>query len=373
MTKKILVTGGAGFIGSHLVDRLISDGNDVRVLDNLEKQVHVDGKIPSYFNSKAEFIEGDVRKTDDLRKAIADVEVVYHLAARVGVGQSMYEINNYVETNTFGTAKLLDLLVNGENSVKKIVVAGSMSEYGEGSYNCGKCGLVIGELRSEGQMSKGEWELKCRNCNAIIEPIPTSEEKPLQVNSIYATTKRDQEEMVMEIGDAYGINSTSLRFFNVYGPRQSLSNPYTGVAAIFLSRMKNNQSPIVYEDGLQSRDFVWIGDIVDACVLAMDSKNAEGKIYNVGSGDHTTILNVAETINKLLGKDIRPKVMGKFRKGDVRHCFSDISKIKNELGFSPKVNFEQGMKELVEWGEKEEAIDMFEKAEKELESKGLVD
>lgn len=371
MSKKILVTGGAGFIGSHLVDRLLDDGHQVRILDNLDPQVHR-GKKPDYLNKKAEFILGDICNTKDIEKALENVEVIFHEAAAVGVGQSMYKIQHYVEVNTVGTAKMLELLVNKENSVEKIIVASSMSIYGEGAYKCGKHGAVYPNLRPQEQLKKHDWEVKCPQCGKDLTPIPTPEDKPLQPTSIYAITKRDQEEMFLAVGNAYGIPTVSLRYFNVYGPRQALSNPYTGVAAIFSSRIKNNNPPLIFEDGRQSRDFVYVTDVAEANVIAMEEKKANYQVFNVGSGSHVSILQVAETLGRLYNKNIKPKIINKYRAGDVRYCFGDIEKI-GKLGFRPKVNFEEGMKKLVRWGETQEARDLSEKATQELVERNLVE
>lgn len=369
--KNILVTGGAGFIGSHLVDMLISEGYRVRILDNLTPQIH-NGKIPYYLNKKAEFIKGDVTKDKDLEKALKDIYAVFHEAAVVGVGQSMYEIEHYIFNNTLGTAKLLDYLANNKHKVKRILVASSMSAYGEGSYRSQKCGLVRPPLRSDEQMRKKEWELICPNCGKILEPIGIPESEPFRCNSIYGVTKQSQEDMVMIFGKSYGIPTTALRYFNVYGPRQSLSNPYTGVAAIFLSRLKNNHSPIVYEDGLQTRDFISVYDIADVNIKCLENEKSFDRIFNVGTGNPVTIKEIAEILARLLGKNIQPEITEKFRSGDVRHCSADISLIKKTLGWSPKWNLEQGMRDLIGWGEKEDAKDLFDKASKELELKGLV-
>lgn len=369
---KVLVTGGAGFIGSFIVDELVQKGHDVVILDNLDKQVHTTGMPPAWLNKKAEFIKGDVRNKDDVRKAMDGVETVFHEAAAVGVGQSMYEMNYYVDVNTRGTANLLEFLANEEHSVKKMLVAASMSEYGEGLYKCGKCGLVEPPLRGEEQMAKGDFEQHCPKCDSILEPVPTPETKHLDCNSVYALTKKDQEELFLMVGKAYGIKAVALRYFNVFGPRQSLSNPYTGVAAIFMSRIKNNNAPVIYEDGIQSRDFVSVHDIAQANMLAMESNAANYEVFNVGAGSQIAIKQVAEILAKLQGSKIKPEITNKFRKGDVRHCFSDISKIKKKLGFKPKVSFEEGMKEIIQWSQDVKAVDKFEQATAELKKKGLV-
>ena len=368
---KILVTGGAGFIGSHLVDALVGRGHDVTIYDNLDPQVHPGGRPPKHLNPGAEFIRGDVRDETALKSAIGKAEVIFHKASVVGVGQSQYQIAHYVGANTAGTATLLDILVNNEHNVGKLIVAASMSSYGEGLYTCKKCGPCRPALRSEEQMAAGDWEPRCPSCGIPAAPIPTPEEAALHCNSIYAVTKKDQEEMCLLIGKTYGIPVVSLRYFNVYGPRQSLSNPYTGVAAIFMSRIKNDRPPVIYEDGLQTRDVVSVEDVVEVNLLAMERSEADGQILNVGTGRALTIRGAAEILAKAYGKPIRPDVTKKFRKGDVRHCYADNTKLKNLLGFSPKFAFEQGIQELIAWSHTAEAVDHFEEAKAELEAKGL--
>jgi len=369
---KILVTGGAGFIGSHIVDKLIEEGHEVRVLDNLEPQVHGKAK-PDYLNPNAEYIFGDILDDKILNKAVEGIEVIFHEAAMVGVGQSMYQIERYMNVNTMGTAKLLEYLVNKEHGVKKLIVASSMSIYGEGAYECEDCGIVYPKLRNEAQLKNKDWEMKCPKCGKNVKPVPTNEDKPLYPASIYAISKRDQEEMSLVIGREYGIPTVALRYFNVYGPRQSLSNPYTGVAAIFSSRIKNNNPPLIFEDGLQSRDFISVYDIVQANILAMKTSTMNYQAFNVGTGKRTTILDVANVLIKLYGREgkIKPEVVNKYRAGDIRHCYADITKIKRH-GFEPKVRFEDGMKDLVEWGEKVKARDDLEKAKMEMERVGLI-
>jgi len=371
MSKKILVTGGAGFVGSFLVDELINQGHDVRILDNLDPQVHPEG-TPSFLNKEAEFINGDITNKNTLKKALGGIEIISHQASVVGVGQSMYQIEHYVRNNTLATSMLLDLLVNTNHDVKKLIIAASMSSYGEGSYECEDCGTIEPELRTEEQMKKGDWEIHCPNCSKPAKPMPTKETKTQNTNSIYAITKKDQEDMSINIGKTYGIPVTALRYFNVYGPRQSLNNPYTGVAAIFMSRIKNNNAPIIYEDGLQTRDFISVHDIIKANILSMENSKADYETFNVGTCSPITIRSIAETLAKLYGKDIKPVITNKFRKGDVRHCFADITKIKSKLGFNPETNFEEGMKELIEWSSGVKAEDKFEQATKELTTKGLI-
>ncbi|HPP67238.1 MAG TPA: SDR family NAD(P)-dependent oxidoreductase, partial [bacterium] len=274
--KKVLVTGGAGFIGSHLCDALIEKGYKVIVFDNLDQQVHPEGKIPEYLNKNVDFIKADVRDYTKLKEAVSKSDYIFHFASAVGVGQSQYQIVRYVDANICGTANLLDILVNTRHHIKKLVVAASMSSYGEGKARCKKCGIFKPELRdlSEGKKVKKKeyWEIKCPLCGRIAESIPTDEDSRLDSNSIYAITKKEQEEMCLLVGKIYGIPVVSMRFFNVYGPRQSLSNPYTGVAAIFISRIKNNRPPVIFEDGLQTRDFIWISDVVRANILALENE-----------------------------------------------------------------------------------------------------
>lgn len=369
---KILCTGGAGFIGSFLVDELVRQGHQVRIYDNIEPQVHPEGKVPDYLNPEAEFIREDIRDYDALARAIEGVDVICHDAAMVGVGQSMYQIRRYMEVNTIGTANLLDILANRKHRVSKLVVASSMSTYGEGAYDCPDCGRVAPPLRSEEQMDSGDFEVHCPGCGRIARQVPTPESKLQEINSYYALAKKDQEDMVMLFGRTYDLPVVALRRFNVFGPRQSLSNPYTGVAAIFLSRLLNNNRPIVFEDGLQSRDFISVHDIVQANILAIESPRADHKIYNVGAGRQVSVLDIARTLSDLLGREIEPEIVGSFRKGDVRHCFADIGRIREDLGFEPQVSLEEGFRELIEWSAGAEARDFGDRATAELREKGLV-
>ena len=366
---KILVTGGAGFIGSHLVDALVQKGHTVRVLDVLEPQVHGEKK-PAYLNAKAEYLWGDVRDRRRLLQALEGIEGVFHEAAQVGVGQSMYEIERYMDHNVLGTAILLDVIVNERLRLKKLVVASSMSIYGEGSYSCAACGPVYPSIRAEEQLKEKRWEMSCPRCGKSASPAPTSEEKPLAPTSIYAVSKRDQEESVLAVGRAYGIPSVALRYFNVYGPRQALSNPYTGVCAIFSARIKNGNPPLLFEDGLQSRDFVHVTDVAQANLLALENPDANNQALNVGTGRPTTVLDIARTLAKLYGRSVEPQLAQKFRAGDIRHCTADISKIQ-ALGFRPRVALEEGLRELVKWGQGVEAVDRVDRAARELEERGL--
>ncbi len=351
--KKVLITGGAGFIGSHLCDGLIERGYRVTVFDNLDRQVHPEGRIPDYLNRRADFINGDIRDYESLKEVVKTHDYIFHLASAVGVGQSQYEISRYTDVNIRGTANLLDILVNTRHRIKKIIVAASMSSYGEGLSECKKCGVFKPALRNlpEGieMKRRSSWEIRCPVCGKITFPVPTHEKTSLDSNSIYAITKKEQEEMSMLIGKTYGIPVVSLRFFNVYGPRQSLFNPYTGVTAIFLSRIKNKRSPVIFEDGLQTRDFIWVKDVVKACIMVLENEKANFEIFNVGTGRPSSILEIAEILIKFMRSKCKPVITYKFRKGDVRHCFADITKIKNTIGFSAEVSLEQLQREGDQW------------------------
>jgi len=363
---KVLVTGGAGFIGSHTVDVLVEKGFDVVILDNLEPQVHGNQK-PDYLNRKAKFVLGDVTNSDTWKNVLKDVDVVIHLAAMVGVGQSMYLPVHYLNVNTLGTAKLYETLLTRlelRKRIQKIIVASSMSIYGEGTYECKNCRIVYPGLRSKEQLEKKDWEIHCPNCGEYVKPIPTNEDKqPLNL-STYALSKYDQEKMSLNYGFALNIPTAALRYFNVFGPRQSLSNPYTGVCAIFSSRIKNNNPPIIYEDGLQTRDFIYVEDIARANLLCLEKFTGIDS-FNIGSGNSTNILKIAEIFIKLHDSNVEPKITGEFRIGDVRHAFGDVSKIKKEVGFVAKISLEEGFKNLIEWSQTQKAVDRFEEAEKE--------
>ena len=367
----ILVTGGAGFIGSHLVDALVERGHRVRVLDALVSQVHGD-EAPRYLNPAAEFIQGDVCDADLVRTALHDVDVVFHKAAEVGVGQSMYEIVRYVRANDLGTAVLLEEMSRAGNRIHKLIVASSMSIYGEGAYECPKCGRVNPQLRSVEQLLAREWDFTCPACGAPLLPIPTAEDKPLFPTSVYAISKQDQEQFCLNVGRAYKIPTVALRYFNVYGPRQALSNPYTGVCAIFSGRLLNDQVPMIFEDGEQTRDFVHVSDIVQANLLALESDAADFGTFNIGTGRAISIRDIARMLANHLGKNIEPEIVGKYREGDIRHCVADISRARAQLGYEPRVTLEQGIPELIEWVKEQQAETDSKKATAELEQRQLV-
>ncbi|RDI70450.1 SDR family NAD(P)-dependent oxidoreductase [Halopelagius longus] len=368
----VLVTGGAGFIGSHIVDELIDEGYDVTVVDNLTEQVH--DSEPDYLNEEADYVWGDVRDRELMTELLEEADVLNHQASAVGVGQSMYEIEKYVEVNTLATARILDIIVNEEIDLEKVVVASSMSSYGEGAYRCPEEDEVRHPpLRGEEQMKDGQWEHLCSECGAELEPIPTPESKPRESTSVYAISKKDQEELTLSVCRAYDIPAVALRYFNIYGSRQSLNNPYTGVCAIFSSRIKNDNPPLIFEDGEQTRDFIHVSDVARANRLAMESE-ADDVAVNIGTGSPVSIREIAQTLIELYGKEdaLEPEIANDFRQGDIRHCYADNDLAAEELGFEPEVDFEDGMRELVEWGRDAEAEDRFEEAHAELEEKGLV-
>jgi len=368
----VLVTGGAGFIGSHLVDALVARGHRVRVLDALVPQVHGENAVPAYLNTAADFIQGDMCERELVDAALEDIDVVFHEAAEVGVGQSMYEIHRYVRANDLGTAVLLEAILARRPQLKKLVVASSMSIYGEGAYTCADCGSVAPQLRSAAQLLERCWDLECPTCGSHLSPAPTTEDKPLFPTSIYAVTKQDQEQFCLSVGRSYGIPSVALRYFNVYGTRQALSNPYTGVCAIFSARLLNGNRPMVFEDGEQTRDFVHVSDIVQANLLALESDRANYEAINVGTGVATSVRTVSRLLADGLGLDLEPEVTGKYREGDIRHCVSDISKAKSLLGYEPRVTLEQGIPELLSWVRAQAAEDQVASATAELESRQLV-
>src|SRR5438552_17220440 len=352
---RVLITGGAGFLGSHSADELLAAGHAVRALDSLVEQVH-GGTRPDYLSAEVELVEGDVRDADAVPRALEGRDAVIHFAARVGVGQSMYEVAEYTSVNEFGTAVLLEALAS--RPVERLVVASSMSVYGEGLYAGG-----VEVARTRGQLERGEFE-------PGPAPLPTPERKPGALASIYALTKYQQERACLIAGEAYGIPAVPLRFFNVYGPRQALSNPYTGVLAIFASRLLNGKPPLIYEDGLQRRDFVSGHDVARAVRLALETGGADGRVVNVGSGYSVTVRELAEKLAAVLGVEIEPETTGDYRVGDIRHCFADISRARALLGYKPQVALEDGMAELAEWLATQTAVDRVEAAQDGLARRG---
>jgi len=369
LTEQVLITGGAGFIGSHLARRLLTEGYDVRVLDNLTPQVHGGDTPPPYLHPDVEFMQGDVRDPGAVTEALGGVDVVVHLAARVGVGQSMYEIASYSGVNTHGTAILLESMIG--TPVRKLVVASSMSIYGEGLYRSADGQVHETADRSRERLQQGLWEPEGPGATDL-EPVATPEWKQPSLASNYALGKFDQERMCLLFGAAYDLPTVALRFFNVYGPDQALSNPYTGVLAIFASRLLNDRPPLIFEDGRQRRDFVSVRDVVSACTLAIERPGADGRAVNVGSGMSVTVGEVAERLATVLDRaDLEPEVTGKYRVGDVRHCFADISLAAEALGYEPAVELDDGMAELAQWLEGQSPTDQVDSAAAELAARGL--
>lgn len=368
--KNVLITGGAGFIGSHLADELLAHGYRVRALDDLVPQVHgEDRRRPSCLSPDVELVVGDVRDSAAVTRALDGIDAVYHFAAAVGVGQSMYDVAHYTSVNVYGTAVLMEQLI--ARPPKRLVVASSMSVYGEGQYVTVAGVPSEASSRSMAQLRQGQWE-PASPTGEPLTPIPTTERKTPSLESVYALSKFDQERLCMVLGRAYGIPTVALRFFNVYGTRQALSNPYTGVLAIFAARLLNGNRPIVFEDGRQRRDFVSVRDVATACRLALESGRAAGTVLNVGSGRSRTIEEIARRMADVLGKPhLAPEITGRSRVGDVRHCFADIALARRVLGWEPRVDFDVGLAELAEWLRGQVARDRAPEARAELEARGL--
>ncbi len=361
--ETVLITGGAGFIGSHLADALLARGQRVRALDSLIPQVHGGAARPAYLSDEVELVTGDVRDADALRGALDGVDAVVHLAARVGVGQSMYEMAEYTSVNSLGTAALLEALA--ERPVRKLVVASSMSIYGEGLYTDSEGHEVEPPERTREQLAARDWDY------VGFEPMPTPERKRPGLSSIYALTKYDQERACLVAGSAYGIPTVALRLFNTYGPRQALSNPYTGVLAIFASCLLNDRPPRIFEDGLQRRDFVSVHDVARAFALALDEDGADGLAVNIGSGRSVTVRDLATQLGAVVGRELEPKITGESRVGDIRHCFADVGLAQETLGYTPEVELADGMSALAAWLEGQTADDRVDDATEELTRRGL--
>ena len=370
MSKQVLITGGAGFIGSHLADELLEFGYRVRVLDILVPQVHgPERRRPRYLDPEVELIVGDIRDPMLVRRTLQGVDAVYHFAAAVGVGQSMYEVAHYTSTNNLGTAVLLEALI--EHPVEQLIVASSMSLYGEGLYRAPDGTIFDGVQRPPTPLQAQIWEVYDAK-GQLLTPIPTPETKTPSPSSIYALSKYDQEQLCLTIGRAYGIPTVALRFFNVFGPRQALSNPYTGVLAIFTSRLLSGKPPMIYEDGYQRRDFVSVADVVQACRLALQVPKAAGQVFNIGSGRPYTVRTIAGRLAALLGKEhIQPEISGRYRVGDVRHCFADITLACKVLGYEPQVTLEDGLQQIVSWVASQMSFEHCAEGYAELEARGL--
>jgi dTDP-L-rhamnose 4-epimerase len=380
--QHVAVIGGAGFIGSHLVDGLVQAGYAARIIDNLEPLVHPGGQPPACLNPKAEFIRQDVRDRDGLHRAVDGIDAIFYLAGAVGVGDSMYKIRHYAEANVLGAANLLDLLANEKHSVRKIILASTVTVYGEGKYSCPRHGVVFPGVRdggsSAGDRETKRWDPRCpaetsgAPCNEQLTPLPIEESKPLAPMSIYAATKRTQEELFRTVGRAYGIPTTVLRYFNVYGSRQAVSNPYTGVAKVFAADFAAGKSPMLYEDGLQTRDFVHVSDVVGANLLALEKPEANGEIFNVGSGRATTILEACRAVGRLFPNPAAVETSQRFRAGDVRHSVADISKIQNRLGFRPATLFPARLEDVLPGKEIPAAAESSSIAHDAMAQRGLI-
>ena len=369
MTTRVLVTGGAGFIGCHVVRSLLDRGYTVRVLDSLIDQVHGDVAIQNPVLGEVELIRADVRDLDRMTAALDGMDSVIHLAAEVGVGQSMYAIDRYVSVNDGGTAILFQALI--DRPVRRVVVASSMSIYGEGLYRSA-AGERMDDVIRPATRGEAGWDPVGPDGRALT-PMATPEWKRPNLASVYALTKYVQERLTLTVAPAYGMQGVALRLFNVYGPGQALSNPYTGVLAIFASRLHNRQRPVVFEDGEQRRDFVHVEDVASAFLLALEHPDAPGQVFNIGSGLDVSILGVGDALAEAMGvPHLTPEVMGKARTGDIRHCFADISLARDVLGFAPTRSFADSLSELAEWVQRQEARDRVGDARRELEQRGLV-
>jgi dTDP-L-rhamnose 4-epimerase len=366
---RVLITGGAGFIGSHLAAALLERGYRVRALDALSPQVHPESARPDYLDREVELVVGDVRDAHAVRRALIEVDSVIHLAARVGVGQSMYEIDEYVSVNSLGTATLLQALLG--HPVRRLIVASSMSVYGEGLYVDRVGRPITAQERTREQLAAHEWEPRGPDGEELT-PVPTPETKPPSLSSIYALNKFEQERSTLLFGRAYDIPTVALRFFNVYGSHQALSNPYTGVLAIFASRLLNDRPPVIFEDGGQRRDFVSVKDVARACTLALERPAMADAVINVGSGTSATVSEIAQGLAAVLNKQhIEPEVSGVSRVGDIRHCFADVGKARELLSFEAEVGLDEGIRDLAQWLEGQVASDHVDRAREELRSRGL--
>jgi len=373
MNKTILITGGAGFIASHCAALLLQHNYRVKALDNLDAQIHgSERRPPSYLDRRVELVVGDIRSPKAVRRALADVDYVLHLAARVGVGQSMYEMADYTDVNGRGTALLLEAMIERakKRPFERLVVASSMSIYGEGMYRAADGRLVSNAERNSRQLKRAIWD-PVDEAGKKLEPVPTPEEKPPSTRSVYALSKYDQERLCLMVGGAYDIPTVALRFFNVYGPHQALSNPYSGVLAIFASRLMNDRPPLIFEDGEQRRDFVYVDDVAEACRLALLSDVAVGKALNIGSGSPVTVKEAARLLADTLGVAIEPEITGECRVGDVRHCFPDIRQARAALGYRPRTTLAAGLRKLVRWLDGRVAIDRVSEARAALAARGL--
>lgn len=375
--SNILVTGGAGFIGSHLVNSLIKNGNRVWVIDSLNTQIHGDNPekstLLSNLDPQAEFILGSINSKNLYADLLDEIDIVIHLASETGTGQSMYEIARYADVNILGTAYLLESILNSSKRVKNIIVASTRAVYGEGKYNCKSHGISYPAARNSTEMQKGNWELKCLICHNNLELMPTDENSTVKPKSIYGITKLAQEQMILTFANNYGLSSTALRLQNVYGPGQSLSNPYTGILSVFSTRILNNSEISIFEDGLESRDFIYITDVIEAFNLVIEYKEKHVEIYNIGSGKSSTVLSVAESLVKHINSNARIEITGQFRAGDIRHNVADISKFEREFGFIPEITIERGLELFSLWVKSQSPkVDNYDESILSLKNHGLL-
>lgn len=367
-----LVTGGAGFIGSHLVDLLLERGHEVRVLDNLDPLAHASGEPPAHLDSAAELHVADLLDRDRVERALEGVDAVFHLGGVVGNGESMVNVRRAVDANSAATATLLEAVIARRDRIRRVVVASSMVVYGEGAYACSEHGRVPAPGRSEEQLRRGDWEPRCAACGRALEPVPVGEEEPLRPTSVYGITKRDQEELCLVLGRAYGLEVVALRYLNVYGPRQALDNPYTGVAAIFAARLLSGRAPRVFEDGRQIRDLVHVSDVVRATAAAMEAAGAAGHALNVATGRRIRIAELAQGLAAALGSELEPEIIGEFRAGDIRHCYADTSRAAELLGFRAERSTAEGLPELAAWVAEQRVDERGDEAVDQLRRAGLV-
>ncbi|MGI8632752.1 MAG: NAD-dependent epimerase/dehydratase family protein [Solirubrobacterales bacterium] len=369
---RVLVTGGAGFIGSHLVDALLAEGSAVRVLDNFDSLAHPEGPAASHLSSEAELITGSVSDPDAVATALEGVSIVYHLGGVVGNGESMVNVRRATEANSLGTATLLEAVLARREKIRRLVVASSMVVYGEGAYRCPEHDEIAPGPRPTAQLERRDWEPRCPHCDRTLEPTPIPESWPLAPLSVYGITKRDQEELCLVLGRAYGLETVALRYLNVYGPRQALGNPYTGVAAIFASRLLAGRRPLIFEDGGQLRDFVHVDDIVAATRAAGTAPDAPGRAFNVSTGRRVSIRQIAELLAAAMGSELEPEVTGEFRHGDIRHCLADATAARERLGFVAEHRLEDRIDELVAWVEQQTVSERGDEALAQLRGRGLV-
>ena len=366
----VLVTGGAGFVGSHLVDALLARGEQVRVIDNMDPLAHSSPE-PRFLSRDAELVVADVGDREAVDRVLDGVDRVYHLAGVVGNGESMVNVRRAVDANSGGTATLLEALIDRRDQIGRLVVASSMVVYGEGAYECAEHGDVPPQRTLE-QLRRRQWEARCPHCGRELAPVPIAEDQRLAPTSVYGITKRDQESLALVLGEAYGIEAVALRYLNIYGPRQALGNPYTGVAAIFAARILSGRAPRVFEDGGQLRDFVHVSDVVRATIAAMESDGAPGHAVNVATGARTRVDELAASIATALGSDLQPEITGEFRAGDIRHCFADTTRARELLGVEAQVSLADGLPELAEWVASETVEERGDEAVADLRSRGLV-